>query len=324
MSTRSKRRLAGKFLAASGVMLVANVGLAQRVAAAEELEEVIVTGVRAAQQAAIDIKRDSSQIVDAISAEDIGKLPDITISDSLQRVPGIQIRRDAGEGSQVSVRGLPQVSTLLNGEQFLGANSITTVQPNFNDIPSQLFSGANVYKTSTAGLVGSGLTGTVDLRTRRPFDLPQGLTASAAVEGTYGDGAEEVDPQGNLLVAWNTERVGALLSAAYSNVNLANYYSGMQGESGWSGRPNEGAGWPNDVNGDVNGDGDTNDAIVAYQGHTAFNRFTERDRLGLNASFQVQFSDALQLTADAFYTDQEQYVRTAGFAAEDKIGRAHV
>src|SRR5690606_35870157 len=114
-----------------------------------EIEEIIVTGVRAAQQAAIEVKREAPMIVDAISAEDIGKLPDVTISDSLQRIPGIQIRRDAGEGAQVAVRGLPQVTTLLNGEQYLGANSITNVQPNFGDIPSQLFSGVEVSKTST-------------------------------------------------------------------------------------------------------------------------------------------------------------------------------
>src|SRR5687768_10207855 len=98
MPTRSVRWRRGSWMAASSVALFANTGLAQDQSAGE-LEEVVVTGVRAAQQAAIDIKRDSLQIVDAISAEDIGKLPDVTISDSLQRIPGIQVRRDAGEGS---------------------------------------------------------------------------------------------------------------------------------------------------------------------------------------------------------------------------------
>jgi TonB-dependent receptor len=289
-----------------------------------EVEEIIVTGVRAAQAAAIDIKRDAPMIVDAISAEDIGKLPDVTISDSLQRIPGVQIRRDAGEGAQVSIRGLPQVTTLLNGEQYLGANSTTTVQPNFGDIPSQLFSGVDVYKTSTATLVNNGITGTVNLKTRRPFDMPAGVTFAAAAEGSYGSGAEEFDPQANALLSWNNERMGALVSVAFSNVNLANYRSGMQGgdqDAGWSGRPGEGAQWPNDVGGDVNGDGDTTDQIIAFQGHTAFNRFTERERAGVNASFQFQVTDALQLVADAFYTDQTQFVRTAGMAAEDKWQR---
>jgi len=293
-------------------------------APAQEVEEIIVTGVRAAQQASIDVKRESSMIVDAISAEDIGKLPDVTISDSLQRIPGVQIRRDAGEGAQVAIRGLPQVTTLLNGEQYLGANSTTTVQPNYGDIPSQLFSGVDVFKTSTAGLINSGMTGTVNLKTRRPFDMPGGLTTSLALETSYGGGAEEFDPQANALVAWNNDRFGALLSVAFSNVNLANYYSGVNGDTGWTGRVPEGpaadAGWVGwvDNDGDVNNDGDDDDLFIAYQGHTAFNRFTERERLGVNGSVQFQFTDALQLTADAFYTNQDQFVRTAGMAATNK------
>ena len=112
----------------------------------ETLDEITVTGIRGAQQRSIDLKRAASQIVDSISSEDIGKLPDVTIADSLQRIPGVQIRREAGEGGAVNIRGLPQVTTLLNGEQFIGANSITGVQPNFGDIPSQLFNGVDVIK----------------------------------------------------------------------------------------------------------------------------------------------------------------------------------
>src|SRR5690554_4301840 len=98
-------------------------GLIAQVAHAQDdsgmIEEVVVTGIRSSLTRSVDVKRNAASVVDAISAEDIGKLPDTTIADSLQRVPGIQIRRSAGEGSTVNVRGMPQVSTLLNGEQFL-------------------------------------------------------------------------------------------------------------------------------------------------------------------------------------------------------------
>src|SRR5690606_12271766 len=139
-----------------------------------------------------------------------------------------------------------------------------------------------------------------------------------------GSGAEEFDPQANALVAWNNDRFGALLSAAYSNVNLANYYSGVNGDTGWTGRVPEGpaadVGWVGwvDADGDVNNDGDEDDLFIAYQGHTAFNRFTERERLGLNGSLQFQLSDSTQLIADVFYTNQDQFVRTAGMAAANK------
>ena len=294
---------------------------AQDAAPAESIEEVVVTGIRAAQQRAIDIKRDAAQIVDSISAEDIGKLPDVTIADSLQRIPGVQIRREAGEGGAVNLRGLPQVATLLNGEQYLGANSITGVQPNFGDIPSQLFGGVDVLKTPTASLLNGGITGTINLRTHRPFDLQEGFFATAAVEGAYGEGQGDVEPQGNALLAWRNERFGMLLSASYANVTQANYRNGLQQDAGWTGRPNEGTAWPNDVAGDINGDGDATDAFISYQGHVALNKFTERERTGLNASFQVNFTDSLRLTADAFFTDQTQFDRTAGFAAEDKWQR---
>jgi iron complex outermembrane receptor protein len=287
---------------------------------AQDLEEITVTGIRAAQQRAIDLKRNAAQIIDSISAEDIGKLPDVTISDSLQRVPGVQIRREAGEGSAVNVRGLPQVTTLLNGEQYLGANSITNVQPNFGDIPSQLFSGVDVIKSPTADLLNGGTTGTVNLRTRRPMDLGEGFSASFAAEAAYGDGKGKTEPLGNALLGWRNEKVGALVSVSYGDVTQANYYNGLQGNSGWTGLPAEGASWPS-AGDDINGDGDANDKFISFQGHTAFNKFTERERLGVNASFQANLTDSVRLTADAFFTDQTQFDRTAGFAAEDKWQR---
>ncbi|WP_445193665.1 TonB-dependent receptor [Sphingomonas sp. Tas61C01] len=302
--------------------------------------DIVVTGIRAAQARAISVKRNAAQVVDSISAEDIGKLPDVTISDSLQRIPGVQIRRDAGEGAAVNIRGLPQVSTLLNGESFLGANSITTVQPNFNDIPSQLFAGADVIKSATADLLNAGITGTVNLRTRRPFDLKRGFTAAGTLEGDYGDKVKKWDPNVNGLVGYHGDRFGALVSAAYSDLRLSNQHNGIQ-EGYGVGLHNEGYDDVTSTNGfsppnrrrgtpvgnvpatatspahpagyDVNGDGDINDTFLTPQAHTAWNRQTQRQRLGINGSFQAELTDQLELTADAFFTKQTQYDRTAGF-----------
>src|SRR5690606_29612962 len=104
------------------------------------VEEVLVQGIRASQANAISTKRDAASVVDAISAEDIGKLPDVTIADSLQRIPGIQVERTAGEGGPVQIRGLSNVATSLNGETFLSATTIDTAGADFGDLPSQLFS----------------------------------------------------------------------------------------------------------------------------------------------------------------------------------------
>lgn len=116
----------------------------------------------------------------------------------------------------------------MNGEQFLGANSVTTVQPNFTDIPSQLFSGATVFKSPTASLQQAGLSGTVDLLTRRPFDLKSGLTIAGAAEAQYGDKTEKWNPSANGLISYNSGRFGILVSAAYSDLDLANSFRGIQ------------------------------------------------------------------------------------------------
>ena len=97
------------------------------------VEEVVVTGVYASQRNAVNTKRDAASVVDAISAEDIGKLPDITISESLQRIPGVQIERTAGEGGPVQIRGLSNVATSLNGETFLSATTIDSSGADFGD-----------------------------------------------------------------------------------------------------------------------------------------------------------------------------------------------
>ncbi|TPG43665.1 TonB-dependent receptor [Sphingomonas koreensis] len=302
-------------------------------------QDIVVTGIRGSQLQSVNLKRNAASVTDSISAEDIGKLPDVTISDSLQRIPGVQIKRDAGEGSSINIRGLPEVVTLLNGESYLGANSITTVQPNFNDIPSQLFAGADVVKSSTADLLDAGITGTVNLRTRRPFDLKHGLTLSAAAEGQYGDKTKKYDPNINGLISWHNDRIGFLVSAAYTDNHLSNSENGMLRNYGATLHNEQFATEANptgDVTAtggfspatrphgtvmsdgiDVNGDGDTNDAFIVPQGFDAFNTVTQRQRLGINGSFQAKLGDSLEFTADGFYTHQTQYNRTAGFQQQD-------
>lgn len=290
----------------------------------EVLEEVVVQGVRMSQQTAVNTKRNASSIVDSIVAEDIGKLPDVTISDSLQRITGIQIRRSAGEGSSINVRGMPQVMTTLNGESYMGAGSVTTVQPNFNDIPAPLFAGADVYKSPTASQLSGGITGMVNLRTHRPMDFDSGVTTAFSAEGQTGRDSQETDNALSGLVAWNNDRYGALLSATSSSVNLANYYMGMAGggsDAGWSGLPSEagadGDNWNYHGN-DMNGDGDLDDSYIAYQGHSAYNEFVERDRVGINGAFQADFGNGFDLVAEVFHTQMDEYDRSAGITISDK------
>ncbi|HEY9067322.1 MAG TPA: TonB-dependent receptor [Burkholderiaceae bacterium] len=133
------------------------------------LESVVVTGTRQSLESAQQIKRDSADIVDSVIAAEIAKLPDLNVSDAVQRVTGVQIVRDRGEGSVVSVRGLVQVETTLNGrEVFTGGNGRTL---DFADFAAETLAGIDVYKTSSADRIEGGIGGTIDLRTRRPFDF---------------------------------------------------------------------------------------------------------------------------------------------------------
>src|SRR5690554_294746 len=170
------------------------------------LEEVVVRGIRSSQQAAVDVKRDSKVIVDSIVADDIGKLPDVTIADSLQRVAGVQIQRTAGEGTSLNVRGMPQVLTTLNGEQFLSPWSITDVGANYGDIPASMISGVDVYKSKSAALSAGGIAGVIDLKTRRARSLKQGWTAVGSVEVSQGSITKDDNYNSNAFVGYNGER----------------------------------------------------------------------------------------------------------------------
>jgi TonB-dependent receptor len=132
------------------------------------LETLVVTGVRASLISAQEIKKNSVQLVDSVVAEDIGKLPDNTVADALQRVPGIQVARDNGEVNSVVIRGLPNLGTTLNGHEiFTGTGRGVALQ----DIPAELVAGVDVYKTNSPDQIEGGIAGLIDIRLRRPFDF---------------------------------------------------------------------------------------------------------------------------------------------------------
>jgi len=135
-----------------------------------ELEEVVVTGIRAAVVSAIEVKQESTSIVEAISAEDLGKLPDTSIAESISRLPGLTSQRAEGRASAISLRGTdPGFTTaLLNGREQVSTGDNRSVE--FDQYPSELINQVVVYKTPDAQLVGQGLAGTIDLRTVNPLE----------------------------------------------------------------------------------------------------------------------------------------------------------
>ncbi|HET8818778.1 MAG TPA: TonB-dependent receptor [Xanthomonadaceae bacterium] len=144
---------------------------------ATELERVVVTGIRAAIEESIDTKRESTSIVEAISAEDLGKLPDTSIADSIARLPGLTAQRFGGRPQEINIRGFAGdfSTTTLNGREQVSLGNNRGVE--FDQYPSELIHQVVVYKTPDASLVGQGLSGTVDLRTVRPLEFGEQAVA---------------------------------------------------------------------------------------------------------------------------------------------------
>ncbi len=173
----------------------------------DDAVDIVVRGYRAALQSAQNIKRDSDTFVDVITAEDIGALPDRSVAEALQRVPGINISRFeqrndpdrfSVEGSGVIIRGLPFVRSELNGRDIFSANGGRELS--FNDVSPELLGRVEVFKNSTADMIDGGIAGTVNLVTRKPLDT-RGLKIAGTVEANYGDMAKQWSPGFSLLAS---------------------------------------------------------------------------------------------------------------------------
>jgi TonB-dependent receptor len=180
------------------------------------LDQFVVTGMRSSLIRAQEIKQNSMQLVDSIVAEDIGKLPDNTVAEALQRVPGIQVGRGAGEVSSVLIRGLPNIGTTLNGHEiFTGVGRGVALQ----DLPAELIAGVDIFKTNAPDQIEGGIAGLIDIRLRKPLDF-KGFEMAGGARGIYGDNAKKNSYTANALVSnrWKTGNggeFGALFAASY-------------------------------------------------------------------------------------------------------------
>lgn len=202
-------------------------------AQAKTLETVKVTGIRAAIETSIDTKKESTSIVESISAEDIGKLPDISIAESIARLPGLAAQRVAGRAQVISVRGLsPDFSTtLLNGREMVSTGDNRSVE--FDQYPSELMSGVTVYKTPDAALVGQGLSGTLDMRTVRPLDFDKPVFAiSARGQRNSLGSAANADGDGNRINASYIDQfaggaLGLAIGFSHSDIPIQEEQTGL-------------------------------------------------------------------------------------------------
>ncbi len=291
-------------------------------ATATDLDTVTVTGYRASVEKALDIKRSESGVVDAIVAEDIGKFPDLNLAESLQRVPGVVITREAGEGRNISVRGLGPDFTRV---RINGMEALTTVGAgdqsggtnrgrgfDFNVFASDLFSQLIVRKTASADVEEGSLGATVDLRTARPFDY-DGYTFAASGQASYNAMAEKADPRVAALISntWADGTFGGLLSVAYSERQALE-------EGSNTGR------W---ANGPSNGNFSASSPFAAARSanvyHPRFPRYVqmehEQKRLGVTGTLQWKPTDATEISLDALYSKidaerDEHYIEAISFS----------
>ncbi|WP_298395061.1 TonB-dependent receptor [Sphingobium sp.] len=183
----------------------------------DEAADIVVTGVRASIVGALNVRKQSTQIVDSIVSEDVGKLPDNNVIEALQRVTGIQVtNRTGGEAAGISIRGLPDALTTLNGRNiFTAAGQSFSLQ----DISANLVNRVDVFKTRSADQIETGLAGQVDVQTRRPFDF-DGFAISGLARGIYNEQADTYNPNVALLVSnrWETGigDIGILVNGSYT------------------------------------------------------------------------------------------------------------
>lgn len=294
-------------IATSGLALTSMMANSPALAQTDEPaeEEIVVTGISSSLNAARDIKRDSTQFVDAIVADDIGKLPDTNVAESLARVSGIQVERGVGEGSDISVRGLRENVILYNGRQIAdstgrGGNGLDQLNTGtyglLSLVPSELISRLEVTKLAGANQIAGALGGIIDINSRKPLDK-SGLQAVANAAVTYDRLPDKAGYElfGLFADTFSDDRLGVLVTASYSKRDLAE--EGLNTFSGYR-RFTDTTVTPNVVR---FGLADARTQEIAET----------RERLGVSAVVQWQPNDDVEIIADTFYSklksDRDRY-----------------
>lgn len=272
---------------------------------AQNLGTVTVTGMRASLESAQSLKQNASQIVDSVTATDINALPDRSVTETLQRISGVTVDHfladddpdhPSAEGSGVLIRGLTYVASELNGRDSFSANNGRAL--GFEDVPAELMAGVDVYKNPSAELIEGGIGGTVNLRTRMPFDS-QGQTTAASIGWNEGDMAKKGKPEASVLWSdrWHSDSAGDfgfLFDAAYSE--LATRDDGIQ-TNPYLLEPSDNLGAgpyePTSLAGQ--------NGTVAIPGGINWQEMDmQRKRLGLYGAFQWRPTDDLEIYSTVF------------------------
>jgi iron complex outermembrane receptor protein len=286
--------------AACSLLLAVGAVQAQQSSQPAQLGAVVVTGIRAGLETSVNIKRNSDSIVEAISAEDLGKLPDISIADSLARLPGLTAQRVDGRAQVIQIRGLSPnyAGTLLNGREIVSTSDSRSAE--FDQFPAELLGGATVYKTPDAGLIGQGLAGTVDMQTIRPLSYKGRQVALNARAERNANGQVTPGPGSNgmrLSAAYIDQSADRKLGVAIGFAHLdspgqeQHYKSWWWADTGAWGRPVVGA---------------PAGGAITLNGFEATATASKQTRDGLMAVVEYKPNENLHTVADLYYSKFEQ------------------
>ncbi len=251
-------------------------------------DDIVVTGFAASLESAVGVKRNSDQVVESVSAEDIGRLPDASIGESIARLPGITSQRVAGRSSGIAIRGLgPDFSqTLLNGREQTSTGDNRAVE--FDQYPSEVVSRVDVFKTPSANLVGQGLVGTIDIRTQRPLETNErifavGARLNYADLGALNAGSEEIGYRLNATYVdqFADDTLGIALAASYVDEPYQ-----LQEFNAWG----------------YAGSGTATDPRI-IGGSKSFVTSTQLKRYGINGTVQWEPAPEVMVTVDGFYSN---------------------
>jgi iron complex outermembrane recepter protein len=281
-------------------------------AAEDQGEDIIVTGIRGSIRQSIDAKRNSDVISEVITAEDIGKFPDKNVAEALQRVPGIVINREYGEGERVSLRGTaPNLTkTLVNGhaiataDWFILEQLAATRSFNYLTLPSEIVGQLEVYKSPQADVEEGGIGGTINVNTRNPLDL-KAFTLSASAQMVYSEKRDSWDPQASGLISWKNENetFGVMIGGVYQKRDIRRDGVEVLGYNDYA--------VPATIDPDGAGDAppvanpNFDPALVgsvfpALIGSALFQQ--ERERYGANIGIQFRPSDTLEVNITGLYS----------------------
>ena len=288
-----KRKLSSAIFAITAAMSAAQFTSAQE-QSGDDIDEVIVQGIRGSLMRSQDIKRDGNGVVDAISAEDIGKFPDQNLAESLQRITGVSIDRSGGEGKLITVRGFgPDFNTVLvNGRQIASENDTRAFS--FDTISADMVNSINVFKTATATQQSGGIGATVNITTARPLSW-DGLKIAGSIKALNDDNSGETTPEYSALISdtFNDGTLGALLAVSHKNANTRLNQAQTDGWLENAGIPkaqlNTGKGFAGNV--------------FSPRNYDTKVTFEERTRTNTNLVLQYKPQDNLTVTADALFSD---------------------